>query len=270
MYCAIRIAIIWNAYLFFSCGQKADNIPMDGIYIVKKGDIKNELPISGKAYPVDYRQIFAPKKGVINEIYKYPQSLVRKDEIIAKIIDENGAIYNCTSPVNGYIISIKKDIGDLVRLNDNLIALVGSNKSKKIIGFIDEIDAVRVKPNQKCFVTVNDSVILESYIKYIDPISEEQGKISNTTQFRCVLYLDDKKGDVFLYGKNFNISVVISNKNNVMLVPNTFLKENQNKEYVVKIKKGGTVKGNNVLKGTSDEINTEIVSGISVGDTLIK
>ena len=133
---------------------------------------------------------------------------------------------------------------------------------------MDEIDVPQVKPGQEAIVTI-DAL----------PDKEFSGKVSN------IFPLPNVVGGVVLYdikitlnvprdagvrvGMSASADVIAEKRSGVLFVPNRAVTQNSQGQTIVKVKSGEQVTERQVVTGITDDVSTEIVSGVTEGETAV-
>ncbi len=172
-----------------------------------------------------------------------------------------------TAPFDGAIAKVFVEEGDTISPVNTIIHIIDPTAMELGIQ-LDEIDVPQVKPGQEAIVTI-DAL----------PDREFSGKVSN------IFPLPNVVGGVVLYDVKINLDVprdagvkvgmsasadVIAEKHaSVLLVPNRAVTQNSQGQTIVKVRSGEQVMERQVVAGITDDVSTEIVSGVTEGETVV-
>jgi len=131
---------------------------------------------------------------------------------------------------------------------------------------LTEIDVVKVKAGQKVSLTMDAFPDL-TFTGQVLAINTNGQSSSGVTSYPTIVVFDNSLANMY---PNMSVSanILIDSRNDVLTIPTSAIQTN-NGESTVKVLKDGQVSQVVVTTGLSDTTNTEIVSGLSVGDTVI-
>ena len=162
------------------------------------------------------------------------------------------------SKYKGRVYSILKEKGELVS-PQSPIAVIGDASDFEIQLLVDEYDITRVKPGQKVMISLDSykGKVYEATVSKIDPIMNER---TRTFRITAEFIL---KPEVLYPNLTAEANIIIQSKEKALLIPRNFLIGdsliiNEKKEKV------------RVKTGLMDYNKAEILSGISVGEKIIK
>ncbi|MBP5427064.1 MAG: efflux RND transporter periplasmic adaptor subunit [Clostridiales bacterium] len=257
---------------------------IDGIQSVGDGRVKNF-----ERYPV-----ISEISGKVKEIYVSENDYVEKGQKILKIDEEtyvrslkDGEIdlkneylsleeakknlkdYSIESPIDGVVLSKTYKAGDSLNVNSKASSLmVVANMSKvKFNMNIDELDIAKVKKGQEVKVTAG--ALEDEYFKGKVTSVAEEGISSNGVTNYVIEVTIDKPGDL-KSGMNIDAVIVIENKENVLVVPNSAISKDGTSYYVnVYSKETEKTEKRKIEKGSGDGTNVEVLSGLSEGEFVL-
>ena len=176
------------------------------------------------------------------------------------------------APFSGVIAGVYAKEDDLITaptMAPQIIIHLIDPKQMELNVEVDEIDIPQVKLNQETIVTL-DAL----------PDDEFNGKVA--TIFPIPVFV----GGVVLYNVNINLNVpenselkvgmsatadiVITKRNNVLLVPDRAIGEDDQGNPVVRVVVDEEVEERRVVIGVSDGFSTEIISGLSEGEIVVE
>ncbi len=166
--------------------------------------------------------------------------------------------YIIKSEINGRVFTLSKEVGELVT-QQSPVALLGDDSHFYLSLQVDEYDVVRIKTGQQVFVSMDSykGEVFEAVVDQVIPAMNERSKsftvIANFVSQPTVLY-------PFLTAE---ANIVIQTKKDALTIPRHYLidesfvlLENQERKAVE--------------IGLKDYEKVEIVSGLSVGEYIIK
>jgi macrolide-specific efflux system membrane fusion protein len=251
------------------------------------GNIQRIISTTGTVLPKNRLEIKPPVNGRIEEVLVKEGQDVAAGEILtwmssterAALIDaargqgqetlkywkEAYRAISLISPIKGEVIVAKIQPGQTVTTNDAVVVL-----SDELIvrAQVDETDIGKIKLGQ------NAIIILDAYpdtqIKAnVDHIYYESKTVNNVTIYEVDL-LPESIPDFFRSGMNTTINFVESSKDGVLLLTSEAILKEKDQAYVL-LKQAGQAEyiKQPVQTGMSDDKNVEIVSGLSLNDTVV-
>jgi len=131
---------------------------------------------------------------------------------------------------------------------------------------VDETDISQIKVGQAA------TIILDAYNNQkipakVDKIAYDAKTVNNVTTY-VIDVLPDETPDFMRSGMTANVTFVVSEKKDILLVPSQALK-NHNGTTSVLVKTDKDPASRDVETGLTDGKQTEILSGVADGDTLL-
>lgn len=210
---------------------------------------------------------------------------INKSKISVSTAQTNIGYTHITSPLDGIIISVPVEQGQTVNSNQTTPTIVViADLSKMIIKpEISEGDITKVKPGQqvefsiigepqKTYKTVLQSVDPATTTLTDDTSSSTTSSTSSSTSSAIYYYgnlivpNEDNKLRISMTTQN---KIIIESVNNVLILPSITIKNKNNKYYVKTLNKQNKIVEREINIGISDELNTQILSGISEDDAVI-
>lgn len=189
-----------------------------------------------------------------------------------------GATYKLTSPVitapfSGIIESVGLVEGMVLTsatsttsINSERVAVIKGNSLPVISVSLSEVDVPKVKVGQKVTVTL-DSVSDKTFTGTVATV-DRVGTISNNVTSYIANIKLDSDSDAILPNMAATANIILETKTDVLTVPTTAL-VTQNGSTYAKTLENGTEVNVPVEVGISSDTNTEIISGLSEGQTVI-
>src|SRR3989339_512538 len=222
--------------------------------------------------------LFAAKKKVTSA----EQSVISAQNDLQDAFDKLSD-YTIKAPFSGVIVSVALKNGDSVSAGTVLGTLITKRQIAKIS--LNEVDVAKVALGQKATLTFDaiDGLSITGEVADIDAI----GTVSQGVVTYNVKIGFDTNDDRVKPGMSVSAAIIIEAKSDVIIVPNSAIKTNNDTSYVEILKAsptGNEISGagsaNGVTSetlptqapveiGIADDTNTEIISGLTVGDKII-
>lgn len=182
-----------------------------------------------------------------------------------------------TSPINGVILNLNVKVGDVIDSKQNLLFM--GDDSKQIVEFnLSPLDATKVKLGQKAEITVIgldgldglDSEKLTGKVEEIALLAkqDDSSQSSNNAKVLAVIGLDKVNKNI-VPSTPVAVTIIISQRNNVLILPNEALQQTDSDTFVwMKDSQGKAIK-KSVKIGLQGIENTEIISGLKLGDEVL-
>lgn len=178
-----------------------------------------------------------------------------------------------TAPIAGTVSNLAVIPGSGVRINAPAapatpVLTVGNFTRNEALIQLGEDDIFKVQPEQEVSVTVDaiDNVTLRGIVRRVDTIGTEIGGV---IRYGVYIELLDQHQDL-RPGMSIDATITTARREGVMTVPNAAVKPYKGGRAVrVPGSKKGDVEYVPVTIGMRGESNTEIVSGVEMGQTVI-
>lgn len=251
------------------------------------GAIQNIISTTGTVLPRNRLEVKPPVNGRVDEILAAEGERVKAGQTLgrmssterAALIDaargkgeENAEYWKevyraipLISPIDGEVIVAKTQPGQTVTTADAVLVL-----SDELIvrAQVDETDIGKVKNGQGAVITLDaypDTKIQAS----VRHIYYESKTVNNVTIYE-VDVLPENIPEYFRSGMNATVDLIEQSKVDALLVPQEAVTKDKSGSYVtVKQAQGKGLVRQPVTIGLTDDKNVEILSGISVNDTLV-
>jgi HlyD family secretion protein/macrolide-specific efflux system membrane fusion protein len=181
------------------------------------------------------------------------------------------------SPMDGVVIGEPKTVGTMVTAgvtSPTVIMTVADMSTKQINAKVDETDIGKVKVGQKANFTV-DAYTGKTFTATVSNISQTDvsSTWSSSTSTTTVIYysvtldIDDPE-NLLKPAMTARVNINIAEKNDVLMIPLSALKTNNDGQYVVVVTPDGKTENRNVTVGLYSDDKVEILDGLSEGDKL--
>ena len=178
------------------------------------------------------------------------------------------------APIPGTVSGLSLQVGSVINSQSssntsattNKIAGIMTNAMPTISINLTEIDIPKIKVGDKATVTF-DAFSDKTFTGKVVSIDLIGMTSSGVTTYPTVILLDGKS-NVILPNMAASASIITETKDNVLMVPASAV-TTQNGTSTVQVMKKGRPQTVNVETGLSSEEKTEIISGLSEGDTVV-
>ncbi len=157
--------------------------------------------------------------------------------------------------------------GSSTTTSNQAIASIKTGNSTAVMVNIAEVDASKVQVGQKATLTF-DAIANKTFTGKVMGINTTGINSSNVTTYPAVIQLDDTSNSNILPNMSATASIISKVKDNVLLVPSSAV-STVGITSTVKVMKNGQPTAVDVEIGDSSDSQTEIISGLSEGDTII-
>lgn len=227
---------------------------------VTVGSIKEEISLSGSVEASKRISVSSDEKSTVEEIYVQANEDVLEGEDI--ILLENGNVIE--APFDGKITKISVSEGESIDSNSTVFN-IADNSTFKISTSVDESEITKVSVGQSVDITV--SALNKEYEGTVTSVDAEGSSNGSSVRFGVEVTLDGDVSDLYT-GMSSEISIVIKESNNALLVPIQAVK-NKGGKYIVSVKSGDETKDVEVEVGIQNSSSVEILSGLKEGDIVV-
>ena len=192
--------------------------------------------------------------------------VIMDDEVIDSVV---------TSPIDGYILERRVNIGDPVealgsRTGGTVLCVLADMDTLVFRGTVDEIDVGHLKEGMEARIQVG--ALPECLLKgTLDEISLKAQQRDNATVFEVRLSFERPEDVVLRAGYSATASILVQKKDNIQLLPERVI-ERRKAEAFVRVMKDPTGSGETrqIETGLSDGLMTEIISGLDEGERVLE
>ncbi|MGI0482028.1 HlyD family efflux transporter periplasmic adaptor subunit [Geminocystis sp. CENA526] len=176
-----------------------------------------------------------------------------------------------TSPINGVILNLNVKVGDVIDSKQNLLFM--GDDSKQIVEFnLSPLDATKVKLGQPAEITVIglDSEKLTGKVEEIALLAkqDDSSQSSNNAKVVAVIGLDKVNKNI-VPSTPVAVTIIIAQRNNVLILPNEAIQQTDSDAFVWMRDSQGKAIKKSVKIGLQAIENTEIISGLKLGDEVL-
>ncbi len=208
------------------------------------------------------------KNGLIAAQKSYTATLAGYNNTLS-----NGAKRAVTSPINGTVSAINvKNGDDLSRLSSSSSSsapiIIGDLTTLKAQVQVNEVDVPNVSIGQKVMMTFGavDGLTISGKVEKMDALGTITQGVVNYTVTIGFDTIDSR----IKPGMSVSSKIITQVKQDVITVSNSALKVQGNKTYVEVLAKGAQTPQQRTIEiGVANNTETEIVSGVNVGDNVV-
>ncbi|APC42772.1 hypothetical protein A7L45_18390 [Clostridium estertheticum subsp. estertheticum] len=179
---------------------------------------------------------------------------------LAQIQMDNASI---TSPINGVISERKVEVGEVVSSAVSAFTIIDASSLRSEVSMTDK-DVIKVKVNQKIPVQISsmNNKIVQGIVDTISPSADAK------TQLYTVKVKIENPSNLLKPGMIVRVEFPDVVKTDITVVPNGAIFTENSVQYVY-IVDATRLKKKQVVVGISNTVQTEIVSGIKLGDQVV-
>lgn len=193
------------------------------------------------------------KKGVTKKSEKTTNTLIR-------------------STINGMLLDVPVEVGNsVIQANTfnagTTIAVVADMTDMVFEGKVDETEVGKIKEGMDIILTIGaiENETYNAILRYLSPKGvEENGAI----QFEIKADVKLKEGQFIRSGYSANASIVLEERDSVMVIPEALLKFENDSSYVEVETDSQVFEKRFVQVGLSDGINIEVLEGLEFEDKI--
>jgi len=175
------------------------------------------------------------------------------------------------APFDGIVASVTAEEGDMIpspTMSPRQIISLIDPTSLELVVEVDEIDIPDVEVGQKVIITLDalpdrefDGVVATIY-----PLPTEVGGV---IVYNIKIGLNVPENSGVRVGMSAETDIVLTSRTNVLLVPDRAIGKDSEGNPIVNVVTGKALEERPVVAGISDGFNTEIVSGLQAGETVL-
>ena len=250
------------------------------------GDIKITVTTTGVVEPQNRLEVKPSISGRIEEILVREGDKVKRGDALARMSSTERAalvdaarsqgeqtleywedVYKQTlimSPIDGEVIVRAVEPGQTVSTGDTVLVL-----SDRLIvkAQFDETDIGKIKVGQKAAITL-DAYPQIKIGGIVDHIAYESKLVNNVTIYDVDIVLEEIP-EFFRSGMSTNAEVIESEHRDIMLIPTDAVHTDDETWVMVRKGPAKAFEKRKVELGLSDEKNVEVVSGLTLADSVI-
>lgn len=176
------------------------------------------------------------------------------------------------STINGMILDVPVEVGNsVIQANTfnagSTIAMIADMTDMIFVGKVDETEVGKIKEGMDIILTIGaiDKEEFAAVLTYLSPKGvEENGAI----QFEIKADVNLKEGQFIRAGYSANASIVLEQRDSVMVIPEGLLKFENDSAFVEVETDSQVFEKRFVAIGLSDGLNIEVLEGLSFDDKI--
>ena len=225
----------------------------------------------------DAQDAFAAAKASVAEL----KSSIRQTQIAINTAEADLGYTRITAPMDGTVVAIPVEEGQTVNANQTTPTIVQVADLSTMLNKmqIAEGDVNKVKAGMKLsFTTLSQpDNVREATLESIDPglttMSQGSYTTSTDTTSSAIYYyarsLVPNEDNVLHIGMTTENTITINQAEKVLAVPKLAVKQRGGKQYVRVLDKNNQPQEKEITTGLSDNMSTEVKSGLSEGENVI-
>jgi multidrug efflux pump subunit AcrA (membrane-fusion protein) len=202
------------------------------------------------------------------------EAQVENDQVDLDLTRQRLVDTKVVSPLDGVVTSRSVQIGQIIssgisNVGGGTTTMVVSDLSRIFaIAAVDESDIGQVSLDQPATVTV-DAYPGKRFAGKVVQIAPRGVNVSNVVTFDVKIEVTAPERTLLRPEMTANVEILVAEKPDVLLAPSDAIVRKAGKATVTVRKAGGTTESREVGTGISDGRRTEILSGLSAGETVI-
>ena len=175
------------------------------------------------------------------------------------------------APFDSLVAEVLAKAGDIMpspsMVPTTVIHLI-SPELMELVVQVDEIDIPRVKLNREAVVTVDalPDTEFKGTVTAVYPVPKEVGGV---VLYDVKLSLVAPEDSGIKIGMSASAKIMFEEHSHVLIVPSRAILKNDQGQTIVKVMSGEQVQERPVVVGLDDGLRTEIISGLSEGETVV-
>lgn len=177
-----------------------------------------------------------------------------------------------TAPFDGLVASITADKGDVMpspAMSPQRIITMIDPTSMELVVEVDEIDIPEVEVGQEVIITL-DALPDKEFAGVVGIIYPLAIEIGGVIVYKVKIELNVPEDSGVRVGMSAEADIVLASRTDVLLVPDRAVSEDSEGNSVVNVViEDDELEERPVVVGISDGFDTEIISGLKVGETIL-
>lgn len=177
-----------------------------------------------------------------------------------------------TSPIDGVILNLQAKVGDVIESKGDIL-LIGDPSQQVVELKLSPLDATRVKLRQKAEVSIVgfQSQKLTGKVQQISLLagdSQNNNQGTDNVKVTAIVRLDQVNKNI-VPGTPVTVALIISQRNNVVVIPSEVIQQNDSETFVWMRDKQGKAFKRIIKTGLQGLENIEVKSGLKPGDEVL-
>ncbi len=240
-------------------------------HLVNLLSIKNSI-VNSKSSIASANRSIAEKVASLADLKAGADALdIRSQELSVQqkqnaLVDAQNTLadYTVRAPFDGVMATVDVKKGDSASAGTAIGTLITKQRIATVT--LNEVDAAKIKLGQKVNLTFDaiDGLNITGEVAQVDSLGTvSQGVVSYNIKIKFDIQDDRVKS-----GMSVNATITTETKLDVIMVASGAVKTLGDSSYV-EILKDGVLSKQTVVTGITDDVNTEIISGLNEGDEVV-
>ncbi len=201
------------------------------------------------------------------------QAQVDSDKVVLDDAQQRLAETKVTAPISGYVSALNVQIGTIIssgitNIGGGTTVLTLSDLSKIfVLASVDESDIGKIVLGQPVDVTA-DAYPGQKFAGTVVRIATKGVNVSNVVTFEVKIEVTGAGKNLLKPEMTANVAILTCDKDGVLLVPTQALLHQKGQVFVSVVGADGATQRQLVQTGAADDLNTEIISGLTEGQTV--
>jgi len=175
------------------------------------------------------------------------------------------------APFDGIVASLTAEEGDVMPSPTmsprRIISLIDPTKMELVVE-VDEIDIPEVSVGQEVIITL-DALPDKEFTGAVGIIYPLPLEVGGVIVYNVKIELNVPEGSGVRVGMSADADIVLASRTDVLLVPDRAIGKDSEGNPIVNVLVGKELEERPVVVGISDGFDTEIISGLKVGETIL-
>ena len=172
------------------------------------------------------------------------------------------------APFDGIVAAVGAKVGDTILATTTMIYLIDPN-SLELVVEIDEMDIPEIDLDQKAIISV-DSLPGDTFTGIVTSIYPVPTSGTGIVEYNVRINFEGPNDNQIMVGMNASTDIVVDERSNVLLIPKEAIEIESDGRHMTKVVTNEKIEERYVVIGMSDGMQTEIISGLSEGETVLK
>jgi len=175
------------------------------------------------------------------------------------------------APFDGLVASVTAEEGDMIpspSMSPRQIISLINPTSLELEVEVDEIDIPDVEAGQEVIITL-DALPNREFTGVVSTIYPLPIEVGGVIVYKVKIELNVPEDSGIRVGMSAEADIVLARRADALLVPDRAINEDNQGNPVVYVVVDGDLEARPVEIGTSDGFNTEIISGVNAGETVL-
>lgn len=231
---------------------------------------KDSLSQAQSSLKMSQSELALNKKGPKSTDIASVQAQINQLQVKKAELAKQSSQSTVVAPFSGTVLKVDAKNGQAVTKGTEIITM-GDLTKLQVVADINESDVKELQLGQKALVsgTSMGKEKAAATVTRISPLATkiQKGETTGKTKVNVTLELDQAVS-VLKPGFNVDVDIMITNKNNILVVPFQAVVNDPSGSFVWVVE-NGLAKKRPVQTGTESDLNVEITSGLNEGDSVI-